>query len=314
MEKYSTILSQIPHSPDFHHLKVPAHSTAGNIELCVRMFMSALGKTLHPAFGVKYCPAIKFIRSFNAVRYGRYDADGFSGENELHIMLEHTNLLTFLKSVPPSYARFSGCEDLVSRLNVLAPSLKTVRRCRRATTTAIVVCSQSQDVHFHDVGWKFIYGTFVSFHPLSPSPRPLDVARTLENIHHLLNMQNSLKFSLRHSPPIPLGDVVKHQQEVLICCYCNQEPPTRLTKTIPPRIQSKLKLAFVLVSKRCVLRYERNPSSASCFVCPFPAQSAFVHFLNFISFWAFTVGNECKLGRCSRKGKATKRGPAIIFC
>jgi hypothetical protein len=119
------------------------------------------------------------------------------------------------------------------------------------------------------VGWAYLWHfCFISPHRIKRErffpPEPL---RSGE-FRHLLNMQNSLKFSLpthgherlpKHSPLLLLL-LFSVRQEVLICCFCNQEPATSSTYTPPsgvattpqqakeltenyPRIQSKLKLA-----------------------------------------------------------------------
>lgn len=125
-------------------------------------------------------------------------------------------------------------------------------------------------------------------------------------------MQNSWKFSF--PPPLRRlyrhhGMPPKHQQEVLICCFCNQEPPTRLTKTI---------LAFNLnwsslpsyVSKRSVLRCCRNLSPPTRSTVSYPGTRLRYNFLNFVSFRRALF--EADVFSVTTKAK-TRSGKKLLF-
>lgn len=152
------------------------------------------------------CPVIKFIRSFNAVcspltplcfPWTLRDADGFSLETkkELHIMLEHTNLLTFwnrcfrcraqrwresaLAAIRFSFSLLICCSARLA-LPCLAPFLRLCRmkndkygyRMQPIARCTVSCCRMKVYL------WHFC---FISPHLKLRCPPFHSVARTLEN-------------------------------------------------------------------------------------------------------------------------------------
>lgn len=151
-----------------------------------------------------------------------------------------------------------------------------------------------QDVQFHVVRWKFIYGTFVSLRPQSSlfcfSAPAVDVRKfTIFWICKIVwSFLSTRSISGRRNVP-------KHQQqEVLICCFCNQEPPTNWPKTILA-FNLNWSSLFYSVSKRFVLRNGREkfhlPSKSLLHVCHLTPQTSY-SFLNFRILLSFMSSYE----------------------